>query len=185
MRIYDLLRSAIVAAVCLSPMSAAHGAELPAPILGKSLELTWSETWIAHDALSDAWKNIPVSSRVKVYISTQRRIFSSVERIAGRRKGQVEKTFNQVSGEGNGLLHWQYEGGELVADQRFSQGARRLSVHLNDDFNGCSLKIIIGKAAGTSTIQSNSMSGLYKWDDVKITVNSADCRVSEGNILAN
>ena len=165
-------------------MSNAHAAQIPSALLGKSLTLTWSESWNAHDALSDTVKHFPVSSNVKVYISTHRRIFSSLERVAGNRS-QVDKTFEQVSSEGKGLLHWHYQEDGLVADQPLAQGDRRIDVQFSNNFSDCKLKILIAKLAGTNQIHAHSISRLYEFDEVQITVKLTSCQVSDGNILAN
>lgn len=166
--------------------SDAQAAQIPSALLGKSLTLTWSENWNAHDALSDTAKYFPVSSNIKVYISTHGRIFSSLERAAGKgKRHQVSKTFDQVSSEGKGLLHWQYLEDGLVADQPLAEGDRRLNVRFSNNFSSCELKILIAKLAGTNQIHSHSMSRLYEWDEVHITVESTSCQVSDGNILAN
>lgn len=112
-------------------------------MLGKSLTLDWNEAWIVHDALSGGVKYFSVASNIKVYVSAERRIFSSLDREAGggrRRRNVVEKTYYQVSSEKDGLLHWRRQGDALIADQPFSLGARRLVVH----FSECALKVSQG-----------------------------------------
>ena len=158
---------------------------IPAALTGKSIVLSWSDMRTLKNQPSGKIITIGQDSAASVYVSTARRVFSSLKRTSyGSGHGPKEKTNNEISGAEH-LLHWHFEDGSLVADQVFLRGARRVSIIFADDFRNCSVRVLHGKETGGEPIVFMGMNGDGPWEVLDIKVTSTSCAVREGNILAD
>ena len=159
---------------------------MPSGLRGKSLVLNWSRTFTVFSgggmtnaaAASGQLHTVANYLTVKVYVSLQGRVFSSL-----RQKGGLDH--NAVSGTGNNVLNWQFEGGALIADQAFVQGARRITVNFGDGFDTCSLNVIYGKQDGTATIIVKTDQGGGEVEEDNNVIASTSCSVQQGNIFGD
>jgi hypothetical protein len=153
---------------------------MPTALRGKSLVLSWTRDFTLK-ILSGKRAGQIISSvsplSIKLYVSLQGRIFSSYER---RDWGASE----QVSGSGENILHWRFEGGTLLADEAEVRGVRRVTAGSTDGFRTCSMNVIYGKEGGTaSVIFQGTDNNEYELIDKKIITTS--CSTQQGNIFGS
>ena len=79
------------------------------------------------------------------------------------------------------MLNWRSEGTSLAADQRFVRGARRLIVTFDANYSTCSLRVLHGKEAGSSSIQYVTFKSKEPVELLSINVTSASCTIATGN----
>ncbi len=117
---------------------------------------------------------------VRVYVSSQDRIFSSFEVARWRRRHYIGSTTNEVSGSDDNKPHWKFDGDTLVADQQFQlRGARRLIMSFADDFKSCSIGVVVAKEAGSARIEKPGR------ELEQLAITSQSCTVQSGNVFAN
>ncbi len=179
MNLQIFARLCVAGLVGLTMVSGASADQTPSALRGNSIVLSWSDliTWKDRD---DNVRNKSHVITVKVYVSSQNRIFSSYDYRHIRRHGSGGSITEEVSGADETKLHWKFEGGALIADQNFgNHGARRVIVSFSDDFKQCSIDVKVAKEAGSGHIR---MRGL-NLDQVTIT--GETCGVQSGNVFDN
>lgn len=158
-------------------LTAAHAGGPPVQLRGKALTLSWSDNRVEKILATGQERPLSQNSSVTVYVGTEGRFFSEFGRSVGR--GIVNK--KDVSGDTHNALNWRVEGATLVADQRFTRGARRLIVTFDSSFGACTLRVLHGKEAGSSTIQYSTMQTRQPAELVSVNVTSTSCAITTGN----
>ena len=159
-------------------------AQGPAELRGKSIVLHWIDhrtIRLVEDPKAQP-RNISQSSELRLYVSDQGRVFSALDRMAGRQR--AVNTSQQVSGSGDNMLQWRQEGGALVADQKFVSGARRVQINFTGGFSGCTVTVLHGKD-GTATLRYRSYQDKRMYDVTNINVVSSSCSIRNGNVFGN
>ncbi|MBI3701167.1 MAG: hypothetical protein HY242_12075 [Afipia sp.] len=157
--------------------ASAHAAGALPQLRGKNLNLSWTDNRVEKILSTGVQRPVTQSSIVTVYVSAEGRFFSAFGRTVGH--GFVNR--KEVSGGDRNALNWRVEGTTLAADQRFMRGARRLIVTFDPGFGSCSLRVLHGKEAGSSTIQYMTMKSLEPVELQSINVTSASCTIGTGN----
>jgi hypothetical protein len=163
----------------------ARAEQIPLALRGKSFILSWtSDKTQIHNSGTYAGQPYLATTHLsaKVYVSALGRIFSSYNEnnLGSPGCSAVE----EVSGGADNLLHWRFEGGALVGDTAFVQGARRIVVSSRDGFKTCSMSVIFGKKGGTEPLRAHSCKGSGPGViilDYKIS--STNCSVQQGNVF--
>ena len=169
-----ILLGLLFGAVC---NTAVHAASAPSPLRGKNLNLSWTDNRVEKILGSGHERPVTQSSTVTVYVSAEGRFFSAF----GRTVGYGFTNRKEVSGGDRNALNWRVEGTTLAADQHFVRGARRLIVTFDPSFGTCSLRVLHGKEAGSSTIQYVTMNRKEPVELLSINVTSASCTIATGN----
>jgi hypothetical protein len=163
------------------PASVLAAANSP-PIRGISVELSWTDTRIEKYLDTGEEKPGYQHSTVQVYISDQGRFFSRFNRRARGPGNTSEKM--AVSGEGDHILNWHFQGRTIAADQKFNgSGARHVVVSFDENVSSCSIQLIHGKE-GNSPIRYPGLSSHRPIELIRIDVTNTTCQVRKGNIFA-
>jgi hypothetical protein len=157
-----------------------HAEPVPTFIRGKSVLLSWSDERTVKDMVGNT-KSVKQTSELKLYVSDQGRVFSRFDR---HTHGSVAGTVTQVSGAPDNYLHWQFEHGSLVADQRFIRGVRRVAISFGAGARDCSVKVLHGKEAGAQSIHYRDYNTDVELEIVTIEVTATTCSVQDGNVFA-
>ena len=175
----------IVVIGALSVAAESQAAPIAAGLLGKSIDLSWSEQHtIRRD--SGVVRFTAVAYSVKLYVGTQGHIFSAFElELLGHRIRRSPGHEAEVTGAEREKLHWRFQDGALVAVWVFPQGAREVTVSFDPSFTTCSVSIQYGKAAGQAVIRMPGIHHRAEHDLLAATTASTSCAIREGNIFGD
>ena len=138
-----------------------------------------------------ARKRTVQSFTIKIYIGSNGHIFSLYDRRSEKSKGKVnidKQVAEAGANNANGrtiALSWRFERGELDSDQLFIVGARRVSISFNGDMTACETRVIYGKGKNNANIRYLSRIDGHEVELLDSRINSTDCRIVDGNILAD
>ena len=165
--------------------------QIPAALLGKSVVVNWTDIRVEREVSAAGTTQSPSDFTISIYVSSQGHIFSLYD----RRHSQKDQSANidrQVGSVGSIIadsrrlaLSWQFENGNLSADQQFIQGARRVSIDFDSSYKRCAVKVIYGKGAGNENIRYLSRESGRELELLESRITSTKCRVLHGNVLAD
>ena len=146
--------------------------QIPDALRGKSITVKWSES---RTFKQDGRGNTsPWYGVADLYFSTKGRIFSRIERTGAPKTTTVpELAYNA------GTPQWHFEGGTLVGENAFTNGARRVTVNFSDGFANCSIDVTYGKKGTEPIVIANG------GELLGVTVVSKECSVKPGNLLGD
>jgi hypothetical protein len=189
---------AILVAGALSAPDPAAAASFPAPLLGKSVSVNWTDN--RQVKLEGTGEIRPGSWRasLQVYISTAGRAFSreswsggggGMWRRGGRGRGfgtsfQEEQAPGDPAtslGSSKEVVHM--EGGALVVDRKMREGARRVVVTFDAGYTSCNARVILGREGGTSALRSWNPVTRRRFEIVSINIATPSCAVAPGNMF--
>jgi hypothetical protein len=174
------MRGWLAALVFMVGTGESRAEQAPAGLRGRSLVLSWSDARTVKD-MAGQQKNVNQTSEIKLYVSDQGRVFSRFER---HTHPNDEKIMTQVSGAPNNYLHWRFENGNLIADQQFTKGVRRVTIGFTGGFSNCSVTVLHGKEVGAQAIHYNDYNTNAEYEIITIAVTATSCAMQEGNIFA-
>jgi len=156
----------------------ASAEQTPAPLLGHSVILNWTET--------RSWRpagdgGVPhrdtLAGSASAYLGKE-------GSVAGKYRSDVsvnvqgKPVTNSLSFEGG---HWRFDGHALVGDYVSAQGVMRISITFSNGFKDCSLAIIYGKPKGMPAfVVEGWMKEHYLLESASVTAQK--CSVQEGNV---
>ena len=165
-------------------------AQPPPALAGKSIVVNWSDTRTEKNG-AEITTTPAQNFTIKIYIGSNSHIFSLYDRRSGNPRGKVnidkqvsEAGVNNANGR-TAALSWRFERGELDSDQLFIVGARRVSISFTNDMRACEVRIIYGKGKNNANIRYLSRIDGHEVEMLDSKINSTDCHVVDGNILAN
>jgi len=152
--------------------------QIPTALRGNSIILRWSEmrTWKRLEGRrAGQLFEKEFSASVTLYVSSQGRIFSKMERSSG------QPVSNEISGSTDNVLqHWDFERDALVGYiTAFERGVRRLQVDFSGRFDACSMSYVYGKLGGKEPVISDK--GNLELVDFKVIAQA--CSVQKGNVF--
>jgi hypothetical protein len=170
------------AAVCfLAARAPTESRAQPAPLRGKSVILSWHDERTHKDIATGEIATSTQASEIRLYISTAGRIFSELDRKGGRGGSDTKLGISDADKQ---FLNWKFEGASLVADQSFLEGARRVIIDFDSRYANCSVKVLHGKAAGSSNIKYRNFSRPSQiFEILSIKVTSTSCALQDGNVF--
>jgi hypothetical protein len=188
-------RFAIVIGGVLSAPGIADAATFPAPLLGKSVTVNWTE--IRQVKFEDNGE-IGLRSRgasLQVYISTAGRAFTkeSVRTVrsgsqSGTARGgtsfQEERAPGDPAsslGRSNDVVHM--EGGALAVDRNMREGARRIAVTFDAGYTSCNARVILGREGGTGALRGRNPVNGRSFEIVSVNIATPSCSVASGNVF--
>jgi len=130
--------------------------------------------------MSGQTRQFGASATLRVYVSTQGRLFAEKTGVAFGPSMRGSQRFQEVSDspDRREVREWRVEGRSLVAYHEFRSGMRRMVVDFDKDYQTCSLKVSFAKLGGTENIIRRN-----GWEIQSIEVASPTCRVRAGNIF--
>ena len=167
---------AITAAICLAPWSIGQAVSAPGAMRGKSVIMTFTETFQAR-RLGSQWRNRRLRWTLMLYIGTKGEIFT---RVVSR--DTTEGVGKNTKAHAGGRRSWKWSGRKLIgtASTTFG-GVRRGTVTFNGAFTSCNVRMIVAKRPGTRIVRSRR--------GVEIVASSwrvaggSTCRVAKGNVF--
>ncbi len=170
----------VVCPLFANPAPTAAAAAIPAGLRGHSLAVAWTDDRTIRDP-SGREKQLAQTSALTLYVSGAGRVFSRFDRSTGR---SDTSSLLQVSGAPSDFLHWNWEGGSLVADQHFDRGARRVIISFGEGWSNCTLRVLHGKEVGSSSIVYSGYRDGVKYQILSIAVTSTSCTIQPGNVFS-
>ena len=169
----------------LTASAAAHAGSAPKELYGKSIIVTWTESRSGKSASEQIMRNLGMSGRLSIYISTAGRPFVRVRQVGigsgSRYKGSFTSTgtsmFETAPGQSAARDHVDFEGRRIVVHREFKSGARQIAIDLEGA--GCKANIVIGKQVGRSTLQA----GRGVFEASSIQAGNASCSIQDGNVF--
>jgi hypothetical protein len=168
---------AVTLASLFSIMPSADSRGQPARLRGKSIVLSWQDVRTNRDLATGQVSHRTQNNTIKLYVSTAGRIFSEFDR------GRSPDVRFVISGSGNQILNWKFEGLSIVAYQHFTRGARRISIDFSGEFTACSVTVLNGKESGSQAIVTHNLARPTQAWETEMNVTATSCAIHEGNVF--
>lgn len=173
---FEPIKSVLFAAMIML-VSASTVYSAPSGALGKSLVMTFTETFQARRQGTD-WRSRRLVWSLKIYVGTKGQLFTRVStpRLTTERAGRSTKA------HAGGRRSFRWSGRRLVGTaSATSGGLRRITVSFNAGFTNCSARIIVAKrpAARIVRVRRNLEMLASSW---RARPNGS-CRVVNGNVF--
>jgi hypothetical protein len=175
----------------------AEPATFPAPLLGKSVTMTWSvNRHVAYDG------NVAISNQtqvvtLRIYISTAARAFSKQTTVTGTSIGGIHgakryggsnhenRAPDDDRGSGRGVNVVHMDGSNLVVDRQMVEGAQRVSVTFDAAYGSCNARVIYGREGGVGAIRGINHSTGNRYEVLSIQASTPSCEVTSGNVVGD
>jgi hypothetical protein len=179
----------ILLSVAVSAAGVAEAAPLPAPLLGKSVTVSWTANEqrkfegtgeITFPAFSDS---------LSIYISTagrafSREVFVRTDGSGGQRGSQsVSDQAPDDSRSSTGdqrIVH--FEHGALLVDNRLVAGTRRISITFGAGYGSCNARLTYDRPGDGGPIRRKLLNG-RRYELVSIQTSVPSCSIMSGNVL--
>jgi hypothetical protein len=179
----------ILLSVAVSAAGVAEAAPLPAPLLGKSVTVSWTANEqrkfegtgeITFPAFSDS---------LSIYISTagrafSREVFVRTDGSGGQRGSQsVSDQAPDDSRSSTGdqrIVH--FEHGALLVDNRLVAGTRRISITFGAGYGSCNARLTYDRPGDGGPIRRKLLNG-RRYELVSIQTSAPSCSIMSGNVL--
>ena len=174
--IFEPIRPLLFAAM-ITLASGSTGYSAPSGALGKSLVMTFTETFQVRRQNTD-WRSRQLVWSLKIYVGTKGQLFTRVStpRLTTDRAGRSTKA------HAGGRRSFRWSGRKLVGTaSTTSGGLRRITVSFNAGFTNCSARIIVAKrpSARIVRVRKNLEMLASSW---RARPNGS-CRVVNGNVF--
>jgi len=190
----------IVFGVLLSWPNIGETAPFPAPLLGKSVIVSWVTNRQQKFEGTDEVAFRSRGSTLSIYISTAGRAFSKELVVRpgggggrgggrGGRGGGAGPTTESTqapdesrnSTGGTRVVH--FERGALLVDNPLIAGARRVSITFDAAYNSCNARVIFGREGGTGPIRQRSILSGRRFEVISVQTSAPSCAVRPGNVF--
>jgi hypothetical protein len=186
---------AIIIGGILPAPGMAEAATFPAPLLGRSVTVNWTET---RQVKFEDSGEIGIRSRsasLQVYISTAGRAFtkesvSTVGAGRGSRRGRGGTSYQEELapgdatsslGRSNDVVHM--EGGALAVDRKMREGARRVAVTFDAGYTSCNARVTLGREGGTGELRARNPANGRRFEIVSVDIATPSCSIESGNVF--
>jgi hypothetical protein len=169
----------------LLPM-AAPAVAAPAPLLNKSVIVSFSENRTLKDHTSNTVQGAVLAITIKLYISSKGRVFdeyASQTSSGAASGGQGGGTASKGPGAVHAAREWRFSGNTLVGQHLFERGARRMTIVFDSGFAGCTLSVVNAKEKGSGSIMIVSSTTGKKLEVLSSSISSPTCSVRDGNVF--
>jgi hypothetical protein len=186
---------AIVLGGALSAPEMARCETFPGPLLGKSVNVTWTANRLQRFESGGNVVSRALSVSLQIYISTAGRAFSK-EAVSfsgiggvvpgGRRlqSGAVQRDRAPDDGEaprGVNVVH--VDGRALVVDRQMVEGARRVSITFDPGYGSCNARVILARENGAGALRGRGHIGGRTFEVLSIEFSTPNCSVQPGNVF--
>lgn len=173
-------------AILALPMASSVAQAAPSQLYGKSVIVSWQEDRQQTTAGDAQVRSISASAELSVYISDVGRPFSRVSMSVTNRRGRTRSgNRDAVQGEGS-ARSFGFHGNTMSASMpRGNAGAMQVLVTFDSGFQGCSARVITGRAGGAQFTRVKSMVISGEVDIYSVRTSGESCRVQSGNVFGN
>jgi hypothetical protein len=189
---------AIIIGGVLSAPGMAEAATFPAPLLGKSVIVSWTENRQQKFEGTSEVVSRSVSTSLQVYISTAGRTFTK-QSVSSRGGGRLRRdgpgrgfgtSFQEERapgdptssmGRASDVVHM--EGGALAVDRKMREGARRVAVTFDAGYTSCNARVILGREGGTGALRGRNPVNGRRFEIVSVDIATPSCSVASGNVF--
>ncbi len=176
-------------------------AAFPAPLLGKSVVVTWTtdRQQVFEGESTPVYRQN--NYQLSVYISSIGRAFNKMHvnssggghgrgggghgrgRYGFGNTGDSEQGpgDRQSSTGGSRVVH--FEGGALLVESQMISGALRVAVNFDAGYGSCTARVIFGKENGVQPMRARSMISGRRFEVVSLQNSAPNCAVSAGNVF--
>jgi len=174
-----------IPAILALPMMLSLALAAPSQLYGKSVIVSWTEDRVQTTDRDAQPTSVTASGQLSVYVSEIGRPFSRVTMSVSSRRGTRSGNRDAVQGEGSARSIG-FHGNTMSASMpRGHAGAMQISVTFEAGFQGCSARVVIGKAGGAQFTRVNSMITGRQYDFYSAKASGESCRVQNGNVFGN
>jgi hypothetical protein len=175
----------VIAAIIALPMASSGTLAAPAQLYGKSVIVSWQEDRMQTTDRDAQPTSVTGSGQLSVYISEAGRPFSRVSMSVTNRRGTRSGNRDAVQGEGSSRSV-SFHGNTMSASMpRGNAGAMQISVTFDSGFQGCSARVVTGKAGGAPSTRVTSMITGHQIDFYSVKTSGESCRLQNGNVFGN
>jgi hypothetical protein len=173
-------------AIVALPMASSVALAAPSQLYGKSVIVSWQEDRVQTTDRDAQPTSVTASGQLSVYVSEAGRPFSRVTMSVTNRRGHT-RTGNRDAVQGEGSARsFSFSGNTMSASMpRGNAGAMQISVTFDSGFQGCSARVVSGKAGGAQSTRVNSMITGRQYDFYSVKTSGESCRVQSGNVFGN
>jgi hypothetical protein len=175
-------RISVVAIACLVAAPTAVPAAAPsAPLYGKSVVISWSETRQQRDVGQLNFRSVAAQQNLSIYVSSAGRVFSRFVLQTGRGTGASEQV---AGGDNAGSRVPSFQGRSMILFAPFrSGGMRRVVVDFDAGFGSCNARVGYARESGHATSIGYSRITQKLIEVQAIEVGGASCSVQNGNVF--
>ena len=162
-------------------VDSAVAASVPQSMLGKSVVVSWTENRLQRKEGEADFRERSVGQTMRMYFSTQGRVFErrSVER--GSRSGSLERL-------GGGAVarsgRTEFRGNSLLVAGAMRQGgARLINIEFSQDFSSCRAKVTVGRETGAELMKGRSLISKRAIEFKPLGTTSESCSIQNGNVF--
>jgi hypothetical protein len=155
----------------------------PPGLRGHSAVVSWGETRVQRRQGAPNFHEVAADMKVRLYFSTEGRLFGSLSLQVNGRSGGVE----QLVGEKNALRPWaaNFERGSMnfflpLADR---SAIRRIAMTFDAGLQSCAATVTLAKQAGTQIMRAISPITHEVIELQSIAPGAATCVLQDGNIF--
>jgi hypothetical protein len=179
----------ILLSAAMSVPSIAESVPFPAPLLGKSLTLSWTENQQRKFEGTGEITFPTLSDSLRIYISTAGRAFSREVFVrtgggGGQRGGpsvsdQAPDDSRSSTGDQR-IVH--FEHGALLVDNHLVAGTRHISITFGAGYGGCNARVTYDRPGDGGPIRRKLLNG-RRYELVSIETSAPSCSIMSGNVL--
>jgi hypothetical protein len=175
----------IPAAIIVLAMTTSGAPAAPAQLYGKSVVVSWTENRMQTTDYSDTPVPKTAQGRLSVYVSDKGRAFSRVSMSIERRRQTQSGQRDAVQGEGS-ARSVNFQGSSMtVSAPRGDAGAMMIAVTFDSGFQGCSARVVTGKANGAQSTRVTSMITGRQYRFFSVQTSGESCSIQTGNVFGN
>jgi hypothetical protein len=176
----------VMPAIVALPMTPSGALAAPSQLYGKSVIVSWQEDRVQTTDRDAQPKSVTGSGQLSVYISDAGRPFSRVSMSVTNRRGMTRSgNRDAVQGEGS-ARSFSFHGNTMSASMpRGNAGAMQILVSFESGFQGCSARVVTGKAGGAQSTRVTSVITGRQYEFYSVKTSGESCRVQNGNVFGN
>jgi hypothetical protein len=160
-------------------------AQAPAPLRGKSISVTWTETRSQRDAGETAFRPVSLPFDFTVYVSSEGRAFKRLTSIsASRRQTGTNEGVGGGRARPDGAVATQVNGNSIVHNASSGGLGRRIQITLDSSYSSCSAQVVSAKQAGAKVVATRSVATGGTVEFESVSAGAANCAIRAGNAFA-
>jgi hypothetical protein len=173
-------------AIIALSMASSSALAAPSQLYGKSVIVSWQEDRQQSTGMDAQTRSISASAQLSVYISEIGRPFSRVSMAVTNMRGRT-RSGNRDTVQGDGSARsFNFHGNTMSASMpRGNAGAMQVLVTFDSGFQGCTARVVTGKAGGAQFTRVKSMVTGHEVDVYSVKTSGESCRVQSGNVFGN
>jgi hypothetical protein len=158
----------------------AHAGSAPKELYGKSITVSWTEEREQKEPWDRHHKFVMRAGKFIIYVSGAGRAFTRFDYAGGRTEPS-----DQVATDNAAIPRvLNFQGRSLSIIMPLEGGARNIAITFDDNFGGCSARVLTGKPQGTAKLIAQSLNGGHRFEIFSVKTGPAACNIQDGNVFA-